>query len=283
MKKFLLRGIVCVLLLMVANFIYVLVVGGNLRSYEKKYLNHPKGIKLLILGDSHANRAWFSNTDSTRYNFAFGSDNITDMRYKFDYINRVNSEKGRKAVVLPFDAHLISIYRESKHNNTNNSIINDPYIPMKVIYNLPLIFDKNTELDFKRFFLRFRESENENNLYTFSKPHARSRLRDQFPEAKVSYKLIRKYQELINVIRENNYEIIAIKYSVHPYYDSLIRSSTAAIYLNSAMDSLASVNGLKPVDFSKNISNEKYYYDQDHLNRVGSEEFIRIFSELYDY
>jgi hypothetical protein len=281
MKRFLFHISLCFLVLVVLNLIYSFVVDGNLRTYERKYFAVPDKVELLVLGDSHADGAWAANTDPDRYTFAYGSDNITDMRLKFEYVAANNHAGGRKVVVLPFDPQLISIYRESKHNNRMNRLINSPYLPMQVSYALPLFFDRNTELDVKLFLLRKAKTPDPGDNRDFTKAQARSRLKDQYPEPKASNLLLTEYQALIDAARDKNYSIIAVRYPVHPYYDSLINSFPNSINLKNKMDSLAMTNDLKLNDFSGAITDERYFRDQDHLNKEGSAAWIKRFNLLY--
>jgi hypothetical protein len=282
MGKFLIRLLLLCVIILAANFLYLFVVDGYLRKYERKYLLLPKNIRVLVLGDSHANRAWAADSGATCYNFAYGSDNITDMLYKFNYASSHNQEHGKRTVVLPFDAHLISAYRELKHNNKANRIINDPPINKYVPYSLPLIFDPNTAIDVKLFFGNIgKEAEADDKVNNRSKLSMRGRMRAQFPNLTESKKLLAEYQHLIDNIRKEGYEINAVRYPVHPYYDSLTRNNQNAIYFTLKMDSLARVNQLSVVDFTKYIREEKYFIDQDHLNKSGSRIFIKLFNDLF--
>lgn len=282
MNKFLIRIGLMGFMLLAANFLYLFIVDGYLRKYERKYLALPDRVGLLILGDSHANRAWAADSSAGHYNFAYGSDNITDMLYKFKYVSVHNQERGPRAVVLSFDAHLISVYRELKHNNDANRIINKPPVSKYVPYYLPIVFDHNTALDTKLFFLNMgNEEETDDKIRKVTKSSIRGRVGAQFPEPTESKKLVAEYQELIDLIQREGYAVKAVRYPVHPYYDSLTRHNPNAIYLSHKMDSLASVNHLSITDFTRYIREEKYFLDQDHLNKSGSRIFIKLFNDLF--
>jgi len=255
-------------------------VDGYLRGYMRKYFETPHKVKLLVLGDSHANAAWATSKDSAIYNFAHGSDNITDMSCKFSFLVARNKFKGRKAVVLPFDAHFISKYREQKNNNWINSLINNQYLPNYLVYSLPLLYDNTTEIDLKNY-LFHRDRDKSNEVMRLNKKVINARLKGQFPNPDKSIELLNRYQRLIDQIRRDGYEIIPIKYPVHPYYDSLVHNYIHSANLNKEMDSLALANGLKIIDFSEIVESEELFSDQDHLNRTGSKFFIQKFYELF--
>jgi hypothetical protein len=279
MKRFLLHILLCLFILVMINFIYIFLVGGNLRDYERRYLAMPKEVDVVVLGDSHARRAWSSSDDPRVFNFAFGSDNIKDMRFKFEYVVKNNTAAGKKIVVLPLDAQLISTYRDIKHNNRQNASINSG-LPLQLIYWFPLVFDGNTEFDVKMEVFRLFKPSNKA-ASSFSERSARQRLTEQFPEDAVSKLMLDEYQSLINDIRSSSYEIVAVRYPLHPFYDSLVDASPGGIYLQEQLDSVAAVNGLKMIDYSSRINDPKYFADQDHLNTEGSVLFIKDFTRHY--
>jgi hypothetical protein len=283
MNKFLRHLLLCLGILLLVNLVYIFVIGGNLRSYEEKYLDCPEEFRLLILGDSHSNRSWAANTDPQRFNFATGSDNVSDMRMKFEYAAARNEWKGEKAVVLPFEPHLLSVYRETKQNNAANRVITNPYLNKHLVYWLPLFFDQNTAFDTKRFFLTFGKKPGDPERDKFTRPHARSRAAAQFPDAIVSRTLLREYQELIDLAKSKGYTIIPVRYPVHPYYDSLIRVRPAAVYLTNVVDSLAAANNLHVQEFTAPLTSPEWYVDQDHLNKKGSAIFMDHFAKQNAY
>ena len=279
-RKFLSHILIIVLGVLLFNLVYVGLIGGYLRIYADKYLNFPAKISLLILGDSHPNLAWVSNPDGAAYNFSQGSDNIVDMRKKFEYATVHNGEEGKKALVLSFESHLIAPYRALKQNNRLNDLLNHPYLDKRVVYAMPLIFDPTTEVDVQQYIGRlFKSPVDAENVFT--KRRADGRLRHQFADGSVSRNLLREYQNLINDARKAGYEIIAIKYPLHPYYDSLVKRDPRSLKLTHAMDSLAGVNDLSITDFSDIIRDPALFRDPDHLNSKGSAVFVKEFAKAF--
>jgi len=232
------------------------------------------------LGDSHPNMAWLRNADLAAYNFSQGSDNIVDMRKKFKFAATRNGEDGKKALVLSFESHLIAPYRELKQNNRLNDLLNHPYLDKRVVCAMPLIFDPTTEVDVQQYIGKlFKRSLSAENAFT--KKIADARLRHQFADGSVSHNLLREYQNLIGDAREAGYEIIAIKYPLHPYYDSLVKRDPRSLKLTRAMDSLAHANNLSVMDFSDIICNPALYKDPDHLNSKGSTVFVKEFAKAF--
>jgi hypothetical protein len=281
-RRFLINILLIICAVLLFNVGYIIFIGGNLRTYATKYLNFPDSVRVLVLGDSHAQLAWNSNSDGAIYNFANGSDNITDMRAKFEYAStRHKLIKGGGVVVLSFEPHLISPYRELKQNNRINSILGRSDLQMKVAYFLPLLFDPDTEFDFKRYFLALGSKNKVDSGRVFSEKLARARFQQHYPNDLVSKNLLKEYQDLVNSIRSDGYEIVALKYPVHPYFDSLIQNSPKSRHLDAVMDSLARSNGLRIVNYSTIINDPELFRDQDHLNREGSAIFINEFSKRF--
>lgn len=280
MKKFLFHVLICVAALLMINVVYLFTVGGNLRNYERKYINLRTDLNALVLGDSHPNQAWAANEDPQLYNFANGSDNPVDMSWKLDYVIAHSDPKIDKQLILSFDPQLISKYREKMHNNAMNALINQPWMDKRIPYLLPLFFDKNTELDTKRFLLGVRDDEagaDDGLIRKMTKKSIAARLDGQFPSEEASEQLMQTYQQLIDKARSHGYRIVAVQYPVHPYYDSLMQHNTNAIRLSHLMDSIAQANKLEIHRFSKQIPDKKYYMDQDHLNKNGSRVFMDLF------
>jgi hypothetical protein len=277
MKKFLFHVLICLAALLVINAVYLFTVNGLLRRYEEKYLDFQPGFSTLVLGDSHSNRAWAANEDSGLYNFSFGSDNVTDMSWKLSYAITHSEPKPGKHLILSFDPHLISKYRETKNNNQMNELINKSWVDKRVLYFLPLFFDRNTELDTKRYLLGYGGEEEDGKVREMTKKSIVGRMRMQYPDEGASMELMQTYQRLIDNARSNGYIIEAVQYPLHPYYDSLMQHHAPAIRLSHLMDSLGLANNLNIRRFSKFIPEEKYYLDQDHVNKNGSRLFIDLF------
>lgn len=277
MKRFITRIGLVFGAVLVANLFYVVVIGGNLRSYVQRYRGFDGSSRLVVLGDSHANRAWSVNSDARIYNFAYGSDNVADMRMKLEHLASVQPSKSL-IVVLSFEPHLISPYRELKNNNRINRLIDSAHIDSRLLISFPLIFDPNTELDTKLFFKNaagFGQPVRDERK--FSERKAIARYRDQFGDGAVSEKLLGEYQKLIDRTKILGWQVIAIKYPVHPFFDSLVRNRPESLNLMRSMDSLATQNNLIITDFSNDIKLKDLFMDQDHLNIKGSKVFLNDF------
>lgn len=284
MNKFLKVIFSYVIVLLVLNFLYLIAVGGNLRDYTRKYFKFSNKAQYIILGDSHADKGWRALNDKAYYNFAFGSDNISDMVYKWNYIKKKSANTQNNTLVLSFDGHLISKYREDKNNNYINETISSPYINIFIPYYLPLFFDTNTNIDIENYFQSLFKNKGAADKQTLKKVDTAAfvlRFNSQFPAAGKSEILIEKYQQLINDARSNNYRLIGIRYPVHPYYHQLIAQDKNAAYLTGVMDSLAAVNKIKVIDFSPYIQATKYFENQDHVNQAGSLILIDLFKHLH--
>jgi hypothetical protein len=286
MKRFLLHTFLILLVIVLVNFVYLTIVGGNFRTYAQKYLKFRGDATFVVLGDSHANRAWSANQDPSIYNFAYGSDNVTDMRAKLEFISRTKPN-GVKAVIISVEPHLISTYRETKNNNRINRIVNNGVIGTSTLVWFPLAVDPNTEIDSKIFVRSLLSNVGgleKTSVREFSERKARARLRDQYGDGAASRRLFTEYQELIDYVRMQGWKVIALKYPVHPYFDSLVHASSEGRRLSSTMDSLVVTKELRVVDYSSVVNRPDWFMDQDHVNEEGSKEFLRsVKAQLTSY
>lgn len=106
------------------------------------------------------------------------------------------------------------------------------------------------------------------------------RFKTQFAKGQTSTKLLADYQALINNIKKQGYTIIGIKYPLNPTYIKMIQQSPVASHLDNEIDSLATANGIKVIDFSDYIKDDKYFSNADHVNDEGSAVFINKFKEI---
>ncbi|HTF21721.1 MAG TPA: hypothetical protein VK658_26765 [Chryseolinea sp.] len=277
MKRFVFHMMFIVLTIVLINFVYLALVGGSFRNYAGKYLRFNRSASFVVLGDSHATRAWAANRESDIYNFAHGSDNIADMRAKVEFISQ-NKPNNIKALILSVEPHLISTYREIKNNSKFNNIVKNEFVGLSALVWFPLVVDPNTELDSKVYVhaLRGKISGHKNaSRREFATGTARARFRDQYVDGSASRQLVKEYEELIDYARKQGWRVIALKYPVHPYFDSLIHARPEGQKLSSTMDSLILSRDLQVVDYSSIVNREDLFLDQDHVNEAGSREFLK--------
>ena len=100
---------------------------------------------------------------------------------------------------------------------------------------------------------------------------AEERLSGQFPSKIKSENLENTLLEIINLCKENNIELIGVKF---PLANSYLKMSDKNDY---CADQLFILNGLKVLDYrSIFVDKQENFSDQDHLNSVGGEEFVNI-------
>lgn len=101
-----------------------------------------------------------------------------------------------------------------------------------------------------------------------------SRFKFQISNFDKSESLTYSLTRIIRLCEENNIELIGIKFPLtKEYYNVLGDNSFNA-------DSLFYLNNIKVIDF-KNLflQNDDFFYDQDHLNNIGSEKFINVLAK----
>ena len=297
MKKFCINILVFSILLMIPNCIFYSIVDSFYwKPYEKKV---KLNFKSYLLSDSHGMPLGNFTENYGIYNFSASSDSYDDMYIKAKYLIK-NSAVSR--ILVTVDDHTLSPYRE-KMNNADRSVIYTDvsdydsyyeYLAEKYIKRYIVYFNPKCR-SIVRGFLKaqisslisgvksngndeeqpFREEENWTSLTTFEQEAlAKKRSRDQFPNEKISKPLTKKLEDIIALCRENNIELIGLKFPLtNDYLDVIDDKSFYA-------DSIFRSNNIKIHDFKYLFSgNDSVFSNQDHLNKDGGRKFAKILKD----
>lgn len=282
MKKFILNLSVFLLMMFLFNIVVFIFANDN---YYKGYNDFPdKKFRSFIIADSHGFALEKFSEKYGVYNFSSSSDSYLDMKRKMGYLvkNNYTIEK----IYLTADGHMLSPYRD-QYNNTDKSIIytsevNFNYINEKYLkYYFPIfqvkvipLFKIYLESKLKSLFHQQNKVANIawRNLSENQKmKNANERISGQFPVKAKSENLEKTLLEIIKLCKENNIELIGVKFPLSASYLKLIDGK------DYGAEKVFKSKGLKVVDYESVFKNrEEYFGDQDHLNPKGAEEFVKI-------
>ena len=290
-RQFLLFGII----LLGLNSILFLVYYD---LYYKSYLDKAptgNGFTTLVLSDSHGLALGQLLEDEGIWNFSAESDNYQDMRRKLVYVHKQNP--GLKTVLLTVDDHTLSVYREQMNNEdrsvvfssfsdewTRNSSFGGTFSGYGISwlrYYLLILNPKSSGL-IKRFasgkaqiFLKLRKENTSPEMpWCMNKDStllARSRSESQFPDHVTSIKMQEEVKWIIAYCRQNNLQLMGIKFPLTPMYD---RFTAGKSY---KADSCFVAENIPVLDYRQKFQNENHclFKDQDHLNAEGGFWFAR--------
>jgi hypothetical protein len=283
----------------------VIVIILNVLSYHflakpvlyKDYIVSKKELKKhknFWIGDSHANviPQEFLNSINAK-GFAFNSDSYFDSYIKIKFLtNHFEID----TIYLSVDNHNLSMYRQWWTNRDRsvfyaNYKTYNKYYPIKRIdfmskkyvnFYFPLLNTKNSKLFKEYIYLRFSGKKPRTyEDFDFSTVPVEQRIQKseerieiQFPEKEKSKALEKCLNEMISVCKEKNITLIGIKFPLTKEYIKEMGS------MNYGADSLFYVNNLPVYDYQRlYIDKCNYFRDQDHLNNLGAEKFIKLLNK----
>jgi hypothetical protein len=260
----------------------------------KEYIQLPFDYKAdtVIFGDSHA---WYLTKDNqvgdsilkryNIYNFSYGSDSYHDILFKLNFL--IKNDKKPRTILLTADNHTLSIKRD-KTNNLNRSVYYSDfevysavrsvnfveYFARKhLIKYLPLLDPSNSSF-FVEYFKGFLRSEKKSypdwiqRSENYRRKQAKKKSNQFFPQKHRSKKLLKSLEQIIRLCKENNIQIIAVKYPLTTEFRD-------AVSLNYGADSVLRSNSFQILDYSGLLSDSKFFLDEDHLNLLGTEVLLK--------
>jgi len=282
MRDYLFKILITIFGLLVINISLFLVV---YKYYYQPYENMPISDKdeVFILADSHGSPLKQNLRNRGVYNFSIGSDSYFDIYRKALYLSKKTNVK---KIIITADNHTLSKYRE-KLNNKDRSIIfldyddkdffiSDKFSFFKEKYikrYIPLLNSKTTGLIQRYFESLFKKKTTK--IYNWKttknkKKKCVSRVKSQFRENVSSDKLKKCIKKIVELCKQNNIKIFAIKFPLTS--DFLLEISDR----NYGADKYFEKLGIKTYDFSElYIEHDEYFSNQDHLNNLGGELFAK--------
>lgn len=277
MKKFIINISLFVFCLAIIDLCFFRIAYNE---YFDPYENVPLNYSAYILADSHGEALHDIPEKFGVYNFAVGGDSYLDMLRKVKYLVR-NTDL--KRVIIGADDHTLSTYRE-KSNNNDRSIYFVPWNEFSNIFVLTTAFLKRYVVfispksrDVIKLYMISRGKKKKKSFVwdempdIFKKEQSQMRYNVQFNGHGKSKSLERSLKEIISICKNNNIELIGVKYPLTKEYIAVIGDD------NYGADALLLENGLMVYDYKEYFEGKDYLFrDTDHLNDQGAEEFIKI-------
>ncbi len=279
MKAFLKNILVFTFLLACFNSaLLILVQNIYVEDYYKVQLDY----KEYLLADSHGYNAGDLRETNGIYNLSETGDSYIDMERKLRFLIRKSSVE---KIYLSVDDHTLSPSREDFNNKglsvyyTDSSdfsnyftFLNEKYINRYIVF-----FNSKYSAVIKHFFknkLNSITSENKDPIpwsalsETEKEVKSKQRFNTYFSEEKRSKKLTQSLKRMIQLCKENNIQLIGIKFPISSSYDQVLGKQSYD------SDKLFRENGLDILDFKKSLlSKDTLFSDQDHLNNAGELAF----------
>lgn len=225
-----------------------------------------------LFADSHG---FEINIDTIGFtNLSFGAENYLDIKNKIKYL--INNNKKIDTILLTYDDHMFQSYRENLNNNhisshlNSNSLINDIILMSKYSEKYISIFQESLSYRFGKIFKKedFKVEDNFNNeTFEQKQINVKNRLNQQYTTLSVSQQSY--FKDIIDLSISNNFKIIIVKF---PLPKTFLKEKNKIF-----KEKLTSkTTGLTLFDFSEHIPDDNFYRDQDHLNLVGKQEFVKL-------
>lgn len=238
-----------------------------------------------IIGDSRSHTIKNKIEDYGYFNFSSRGDSYLDMYRKINFlVKRIEL----KTILLQIDDHNFSQYRDDMNNNyiSINYTDYDDYKNYLLYYFHkyiePSIFDPRLKdivknyfnniwaeyFEYIFYFLNATTIPKKNEINLNDKLSKRFQL--HYGRGK-SLSLEKQLEKILNICEIKNIEIIGVKYPVRGDYLSMIQR------LDFNQNSIKLNGKYKILDYSKIFKSKPHYFkDQDHLNELGTLEFLTI-------
>jgi hypothetical protein len=231
MKKYFLRILLFTLGIILINTVIFLIVS---EYYYKPYENIPEindNDTMFILADSHGGPLKQNLREHGVYNFSTGSDSYFDIYRKILYLKKNTNVK---QVIITADDHTLSVYREKLNNKDrsvyfldledNDFLLGDKISLVKEKYfkrYIPLFNAKTTGIVERYFKSLFKVKKTK--VYDWAtnknkKHDSAKRAKKQFKVTESSESLIACMTEIVKFCKENEIEIIAVKFPLAKDY-----------------------------------------------------------------
>tara|TARA_B110000503_G_scaffold142338_1_gene238806 strand:- start:12322 stop:13140 length:819 start_codon:yes stop_codon:yes gene_type:complete len=256
--------------------------------YYNKYEEVDLNFETYLLSDSHGDALGNLTEKINVYNFSAGGDSYIDMNRKLHFLIK-NSKIQR--VLVSVDDHTLSKYREVMNNVDRSSVFLDWKIGDSKEKLFKLIKNNYVKKYLTFFNIKGREVlkaylnsklRGKNNHYrkwnslslTEKIKLSNTRFNFQFNHEK-SELLTSSLFEIINLSKENNIELIGVKFPLSNEYCNAIGDNSFEA------DHVFESKKINVIDNKKIFSeNQDFFNDQDHLNKKGSIAFIEILSNI---
>ncbi len=282
MRKFLLKALFGISV--IASFNLIVFKFAEIHYYSEYRVFPSKKFHSFLLCDSHGLPLENFLEHHGIYNFSAGSDSYFDMNRKLNFL--IRNQYQIDTIYITVDNHTLSTYREGNNNSDRSNVYtsNEDYKTLyqycieKYILDWAPIFKSRVRDIFWEYITTKATNENKKEKTNWmnlseqkKKALVESRFRTQFGSSRESKMLSSILNDLINICKTNNIELIGVKFPVvHEYYEKTKNHNFKA-------DSIFVVNNLKVIDYSnKTRFEDGDFANQDHLNKSGGKKLASI-------
>ncbi|MEM7087229.1 MAG: hypothetical protein AAF489_13660 [Bacteroidota bacterium] len=251
-------------------------------TYYDEYTPFNGSFSTYLFADSHGHQLDTLTEASGIFNFADPSDSYEDMLRKVKY-TVAHSEV--KKILLSADVHTMSTYREDNNNLDRSTIYAtradykssyDQFLQQYLRRYVPLLNGKSRDailMHLKSLIPRPFNPELTWEEKTTAQRKARARIRANihFENSERSEKLEKLIEEIILICRENDIELLGVKFPLTSEYLAEISGKGYSV------EEILTRNHCKVLDFSHLFEGKsEYFRDQDHLNTLGASVFMPV-------
>ncbi len=282
MKKFIINIASFVFILLVINMVfYAITYKTYFKDYEKVGLTFTS----YLLADSHGTPLNQLTQKLGIYNFSAASDSYFDMLRKVKYLVKNTPVK---QIIISVDDHSLSPYRENTNNLERSAfyMIKEDYDSIftggiNSLKKYIVLFNPSIRGIIRSYLQSFIIKKTEMKQWSLlskkQKHHnSKERFNYQFDFTHPSIALTSSLEEIIDLCKISNIELIGIQFPLtHIYYDTIKNNSFHA-------DEIFRSHKLKVYDFRElYLNHDEYFMNQDHLNLNGSKHFIDILTNSF--
>lgn len=282
------------------NFVYInRYILDNTEAYVDEEVFRVEDLKVLFLGDSRPATSIIPEYIPGSYNYCFEGENYSQFYFR---ARRVVGQKELETIVLPLDIHSFSDYRSNPYNNVVywldfaspeelSDLTGKPRSLLMIKKYAPFI---GSGRDFAAFKLG-KQGANRRLADGWKYLGDKSRAKDDnkefaahnrvgehfkhYPEV-INKDLFAYYLKTIELARENGIELVLVKYPVSRDY--LVEAAKLGVapeeIYEYARDNTPDYGDLTVLDY-RDIYNDEYFFNSDHLNTKGAETFSRLLAK----
>jgi hypothetical protein len=275
MKEFLKKSVIYFSIILLFCFLMVCIqYRTSINNYINK-INETKA-KTFLFSDSRGHKI---NTNSLGIcNLSMPSDSYIDIKRKIKFL--INNKTEVSNIILSYDEHLFSKYRNNRNNNYKSIWLKR--LSLSDIYSILFEYRRNYTFDLTRqIFTNTNKKKSEetttiikNNFFDILTEHEIKKLTElrlDYQFTGFSEKQNKTFNEIIELCKNNNIQITLIKFPLTKVYINERKKSK--VYKNFK---ISKVKPLNIIDLSKSIIELKLFKNVDHLNSEGKQKFIKL-------
>lgn len=253
---------------------YIYTINKKLVFTNSLIESRKSNIQCLIMGDSHLQNGFRKNLEGC-YNLSIGGSSLPMIE---DAVTSVVNNNTLKIIFLPLEPHDFSVYRQQDYSPIFVNIA-ETFSPIyRFLFNsIPvreevLNYIKNEK--YKDFWGKLSNDEKEKRVLNRINIHTNL---EDFENSNYAINYTKFIKKLIN----KNIKVYLVRTPVTEHYNKKMFEKLDPNRWNNFVKKFISLDA-NYINFQKlnfNNLNEEYFTDEDHLNDVGSKEYIKKLKE----